>query len=348
MYALARAVNGMKALHYPDYDSLEIVTTAPPEPAEREVIVDVSACGICGSELETFLSRSPRRTPPLIMGHEFCGVVSAVGQACRAAAVGDRVVANAIVSCGACRQCARGDTHLCGRRQIFGMHRPGAFADRVAVPESALTVWPEGLDMLSAAMSEPLGNGVHVVNLTKDAPADLVVVIGAGSIGLCVAQAFKAIRRSTVVSTDLKQERLAVARRVGIEQVVSGRDGNLLEAIRALTDGEGADVVVDAVGTSATKRMSVECVRPGGAVVWIGLHENAVEIDSYAVTLPERSIRGTYGATMADIDEALRLSASGAVDVRSWITEVGLDDGVQGFREMLRPNTTTIKTVLVP
>ncbi len=338
----------MKSLNYPAFDHLEVVETSEPRPAAGEVIVDVSACGICGSELETFRSRSPRRTPPLVMGHEFCGIVSEVGEDVTTVNLGDKVVANAIVSCGSCRRCERGDTHLCGSRQIFGMHRPGAFAQQVAVPEAALTTWPDGLDSVSAAMSEPLGNGVHVVGLTRDVPAETVVVIGAGSIGLCVAQSFKAIRGSTVVSTDLKRERLEIARSVGIDYVVSGRDGDLVAEVKNLTDGEGADIVVDAVGSATTKRLSIECARPGGAVVWIGLHEDAVDIGSYSVTLPERSIRGTYGATMADIEEAIRLSATGAVDVHSWITKVALADGVSGFREMLDPDTTTIKTVLVP
>src|SRR3954464_3092908 len=121
----------MRVLRYPAFDQLERceIDVVPPKP--DEVQLRVAACGICGSELESFKNHSPRRPPPLVMGHEFCGTIAETGGEGRAWRTGQRVVSNSLVPCGRCGRCARGDTHLCADRQIFGMHRPGAFAEYV-------------------------------------------------------------------------------------------------------------------------------------------------------------------------------------------------------------------------
>ncbi|HUF07935.1 MAG TPA: alcohol dehydrogenase catalytic domain-containing protein, partial [Rhodothermales bacterium] len=122
----------MRALLYPDWDRLEVTDLPEPVAGDGEVVVRVAACGICGSELETFASRSSRRTPPLVMGHEFCGYIES-GKA-DGFTKGSRIVCNAIVHCGVCLNCRAGRTQLCLNRQVFGMHRPGAFAELVTAP----------------------------------------------------------------------------------------------------------------------------------------------------------------------------------------------------------------------
>ncbi|MBS0664597.1 MAG: alcohol dehydrogenase catalytic domain-containing protein, partial [Verrucomicrobia bacterium] len=160
----------MRVLHYPEFDRLEIrdLDSTPPRP--DEVRLRVVACGLCGSELESFKNHSPRRPPPLVMGHEFCGVIDAIGGEVRDWRPGAKVVSNSLVPCGHCVRCHRGDTHLCAERQIFGMHRPGAFAEYVNVPARCLIPWPEQLAAEAAALAEPLANGIHVVNLTRHLP----------------------------------------------------------------------------------------------------------------------------------------------------------------------------------
>ncbi|NBR59487.1 MAG: galactitol-1-phosphate 5-dehydrogenase, partial [Opitutaceae bacterium] len=115
----------MRILRYPAFDQLEMADCDPVPLRPDEVRLRVAACGICGSELESFKNRSPRRPPPLVMGHEFCGIIETVGPAVRDWKVGARVVSNSLVPCGQCVRCQRGDTHLCAQRQVFGMHRPG-------------------------------------------------------------------------------------------------------------------------------------------------------------------------------------------------------------------------------
>jgi threonine dehydrogenase-like Zn-dependent dehydrogenase len=337
----------MRALFYPAFDSLEIRDLPIPKPAPGEVLVRVAACGLCGSELETFKNRSPRRTPPLVMGHEFCGVVEEAGANVDDAWVGKRVVSNALVPCEKCPSCRRGDTHLCPHRQIFGMHRAGAFADFVSVPMQALLTWPKNLPAHAACLAEPLANGVHVVNLTRHLSAGKVLIIGAGPIGLMCQQAFQALRKSQTIVCDLSEGRLEIARRVGAAHTVHTKGEDAVAACLKWTDNEGVDLVIDAAGSAMTKRLSLEALRPGGAAVWLGLHQDHMELDTYKITLPEKFVFGTYSARKDELREALELIEQGRVDVTSWTESVPLENSVEVFHRMLRPAETDIKAIFV-
>lgn len=345
-----------------------------PEVAAGEVLVRVHACGICGSELETFKGRSERRTPPLVMGHEYCGEIADVGEGVTDWKVGDRVVGNSVVPCGGCVRCERGDTHLCAKRQVFGMHRAGAFAEYVNVPARILLPWPDGVPADMACLAEPLGNGVHVVELVRFLRPRKVAVIGAGPIGLMCQIAMQELLGAQVMVTDLDKNREAVARELGAvnpphplplanQQVQMppppAREFILSEAkdlterrgdldvnhfIKEWTEDEGVDVVIDAVGSAATKRQSLEWVRPGGAVVWIGLHGNEMQLSSYDITLPEKFVYGTYAAKIEDLRVALDLMAGGKVETASWVSVYPLMNGVEAFQDAL--DATCIKAVL--
>ena len=338
----------MRVLNYPEFDRLEVrdLDVTPPRP--DEVRVQVAACGLCGSELETFKNHSPRRQPPLVMGHEFCGVIAETGAEVRDWKKGARVVSNSLVPCGRCVRCERGDTHLCAQRQIFGMHRPGAFAEFVNVPARCLIPWPENLPAEAAALAEPLANGIHVVNLTRHLPAATALVLGAGPIGLFCQQALQVLRGSRVFVADLSPERLAIATKLGAAGVINPREQDAAKVILAAPGGEGADLVVDAVGALATKKTSLEALRPGGVTVWIGLHENTVTLDSYNITLPEKQVLGTYAAKIEELQHALELMAAGKVDALTWVQRFSLEDGVTAFNRMLAAKGADIKAVICP
>jgi L-iditol 2-dehydrogenase len=338
----------MKALLYSDYERLEIAEQPDPQPRAGEAVIAVAAAGICGSELEAFKNRSPRRVPPLILGHEFCGIVTAVGPDVRGLKEGQRVVSHSLDSCGHCSRCRRGEINLCADRRIFGMHRPGAFAEFVVAPERCLIPWPGGVPAEAAALTEPLANGVHVVGQVSQTRPRAIAVIGAGTIGLMTQQAFQSLLGAEVIVGDLVAERLAVASRLGAKRVINSRREDFVETVRELTDGDGADVVVDAVGIGLTKKLSLAATRPGGQTVWIGTAENRIEIDSYEVTLPERHLHGSYAASMAELQTALDLITDGRVDASSWVTPFPLDQGVAAFEQMLAARGGDLKAVLRP
>jgi threonine dehydrogenase-like Zn-dependent dehydrogenase len=338
----------MRVLHYPAFDRLEIRDIDPVALAPDEVRLKVAACGICGSELESFKNHSPRRPPPLVMGHEFCGTVVEAGLGARDWKPGTRVVSHSIVHCGRCERCTRGDTHLCAARQVFGMHRLGAFAEYVNAPARCLIPWPDGLPAGSAALAEPLANGIHVTHLTRHLPAATVLVIGAGPIGLFCQQALQVLRGARVIVADLSPERLDVARTLGALRTINPREEDVARVVAAATGGEGVDITVDAVGAAVTKRTSLDALRPGGAAVWIGLHENALTLDSYAITLPEKLVFGSYAATIGELREAVDLLAAGRIETLSWVQQFPLEHGVEAFHRMLAARGADIKAVLEP
>lgn len=328
---------------------LEICEVAEPVAAPGEVILKVAAVGICGSELEAVATRSPRRTPPLVMGHEFCGEAAAVGEGVRDVKPGDRLVASSIIPCGRCPECRQGATHLCEDRQVFGMNRPGAFAERVAVPASVLLPLPERVGPLEGALVEPLANAVHVWSLVEPRFPETVVVIGCGPIGLMALQVARAGGALSLVAVDVNADRLELAHAVGAEPAFNPGRQDVVAEVRAFTRGRGADVVIDAVGAPATRRSAVSMVRPGGDVVWIGLHGDVTELSGREVVLGERRITGSYAVTARDLATAIGLLAHGRIEIASWVRPFTLDEGPQIFRRLLTaPPREFAKAVLLP
>ena len=228
------------------------------------------------------------------------------------------------------------------------MNRQGAFAEYVNVPARCLLPWPQDLPAEGACLAEPLANGVHVARLVEHLRPRTVLVIGAGPIGLMCLGAARALLGAEVFATDLNERRLAFAKAQGAREIIPGRGRDVVEATRGLTAGEGADVVIDAVGAAATKQQSVLAARPGGAAVWIGLHENPMSLNSYDVTLPEKHVIGSYAATMGDMRDALNLMAGGQVDPLPWVRQFPIDRGVEAFERMLAARGDDVKAVIVP
>jgi L-iditol 2-dehydrogenase len=339
----------VKALRYPAWDVLDIAEVDEPVLAAGDVILDVAAVGICGSELEAVAHRSPRRTPPLVMGHEFCGEVIAAAPDVVEVKIGDRVVANSLIPCGRCADCRRGSTHLCPERGIFGMNRPGAFAERVAVPARVLLPLPERVSPLQGALVEPLANGVHVWSRLAAKFPETVVVIGCGTIGLLALQVARAGGALRLVAVDTSDARLQMAHAVGAEPLFNPARDAVVAEIRGFTRGRGADVVIDAVGAPATRRMAVEAARPGGDVVWIGTHGDATELSGRDVVLGERRISGSYSTTFSDMETAVALFAHGRIDIEPWARPFPLTEGARVFRQLLdAPPADYAKAILLP
>jgi len=339
----------MKALVYPDWDKLEVRDVPEPSSKPGEVVVRVAAAGICGSELEGFATRSPRRTPPLIMGHEFCGEVAEVGGGVSGYHAGDRVVVNSVISCGRCEDCGDGQSHLCREREVFGMKRPGGFAEFCAVPASTLLPLPEKVSPLQGALVEPLANAVHALSLTRQRFPETVVIVGAGTIGLMMLQVTKAAGAFRLVAVDVSDARLAVAHQLGAEPVFNPRRGDVLTAIREFTRSRGADLVVDAVGAAETRRVAVAAARPGGEVIWLGLHDDPTQLSGFDVVLGERKIVGSYAVTPHDLRAAIGLFAHGKIEFAPWVRAFPLTEGARVFRGLVTaPPEDYIKALLLP
>jgi threonine dehydrogenase-like Zn-dependent dehydrogenase len=335
----------MKALFYPEWGRLDIQEVARPVLQDGEVLIRVSRCGICGSELDTFGTRSPRRQPPLIMGHEFCGWVEATKNKQSRWHEGEAVIAHALVHCGHCSPCLRGDTNLCSHRQVFGMQRPGAFAEYIAVPERVLIPWRNDLPGDTAVFAEPLANGINAMRQGSSGRRSRVVVIGAGPIGLMCLFAAKKINQSEVIVADRIVERVGAARLLGADVAVHVPGQSLNAAMHQRWGEDGAEYVIDAVGNSETKKNSIELAEPGGTIVWVGMHDALIDFNSYSLTLHQKTLAGTYSGSMGDLAQAIQLLSTEHLDT-SWASRFPLEEGKAAFQAMLLPKRGSIKAIL--
>jgi threonine dehydrogenase-like Zn-dependent dehydrogenase len=279
------------------------------------------------------------------MGHEFCGQVEQVHGAQAERLKGRRVIAHALVHCGECSACLRGDTNLCVRRQVLGMDRPGAFAEYVAIPERVLIPWPEDLPAATAVFTEPLANGINAMRQGSNARRSRVVVIGAGPLGLMCLFAAKRLYQASVMVSDRIPERLDAALMLGADLTVHASRQDLATETLKYWAGERAEFVIDAVGSSETKLLSLDLVEPGGRVVWVGLHEDRIELNSYELTLGQKCVSGSYSGSMDDLKQAAQLLASGVFET-GWATRYTLEEGEAGFRDMLKGERNKIKAIL--
>ena len=316
----------MQALVYSAPLTLELQDVPEPKPGPGEVVVEVAAAGICGSELEGFRSQSPFRVPPLIMGHELAG---------HRADDGTPVAVNPLIACGACDLCLRGLPNVCRNRALVGIHRAGGFAERVAVPESSLVPLPADADLARAALIEPFANGVHAwrLALAQDPAIAKVGIVGAGMLGLAVALVVLEAGVREVAIADVSPERLATAASIGVPVTAAALEGE-------------HDVIFDAVGSEATRAASLARLRPGGSTVWIGLHGSAPGFDGLALIRNEQRVLGTFAYLERDFHAAVEL-VSRLEDI-GWVANRPLSEGVETFLRLLDGPAAATKTLLRP
>lgn len=326
-----------------------VVETKPtPEPGPGEVLVRVSVCGVCGSDAAE-LDHGPLLTSaPVVLGHEFAGTVHAVGSGVRGFAVGATVVSGAGISCGECRQCARGRTNLCIDYRTAGLQVDGGLAEYTVVPASVLLdVDASGLPMDTLGLAQPMSIAVHAVRRSGLTSADDVVIVGVGGIGAFITVAAAAVAARVLV-VDLDPERLELARRLGAHEVMDARDGSLADRIESL--GMYPDVLFEVSGSAAGLRSVLDAARPGSTIVPLGIQRDEVLVPMAQWTVREYTIVGTNAHVFAtDLPEAVRLL--GTRDDWSDIAPlvIPLDRAVADGIEPLRTGSSTrIKTLIDP
>jgi L-iditol 2-dehydrogenase len=342
----------VKALLLTGPGTLAIAEVPTPEIGDGDVLVRVRACGVCGSDVHGYDGSSGRRIPPLVMGHEASGVVERVGAGVRHFSPADRVTFDSTVSCGRCEYCRRGAVNLCDQRMVLGVscadyRRDGAFAEYVSVPARILYRLPEGMAFEHAAVIEALSVAVHAVKRRQPAPADTVVVVGCGMIGLLVVQVLRATGCERIVAVDVDEGRREMAARFGAAQTLDGR-GDVPAAVKAYTDGRGADVAIEAVGRTETVIAAIRAVRKGGTVTLIGNLAARVELPLQEVVTREIALLGSC-ASSGEYPACIDLIASGRVDVAPLISIVApLEEGAAWFERLQRGDGRLMKVVLRP
>lgn len=317
-----------------------------PSPAAGQVVVDVQAVGICGSDVHGFTGSTGRRTPGIVMGHEFAGTIARTGDGVDSYTPGDEVVVMPLYSV------AEGvDPYPINRsphRRLTGMDEHGGYAERVAVRTSQLFPKPPGLSWQRAALCEPLAVTLHAARITPIEPMQKVAIVGAGPIGLLALLCARLKGAGSVIVTDRSAHRLELAEELGADVVINVDETDPVAAIQEMTGG-GVDVAFEAVGITPTAQQSVDVTRNGGHITWIGNSARTIELDMQSVVTREMTVRGTYGFDETDFAAAIQVLASGRLNVDPLVEKIApLADGPELFRQLAAGESELVKIILKP
>ena len=342
----------MKALELIGPSAFKVVEKPALVAGADEVIIQVKACGICGSDIHGMDGSSGRRIPPVVMGHEASGIVASVGTGVNNIAAGDRVTFDSTVFCGECDYCQQGRVNLCDNRQVMGVscgefHRDGAFAEMVVCPAHICHLLPEGLSFEEAAFAEPVGVALHAVNRSGVQSGQTAVVVGSGLIGLLVIQALVAVGCKKIVAMDLDDSRLKLAEELGATFSVNSKEPDAIEQAVGHIGGQ-ADHAFEVVGATVTVNLAIDLVRKGGAVTLVGNLAPSVDLPLQKVVTRELTLFGSC-AISGEYPAALKAIASGSIKVQPLITaRVSIDEASQWFAKLKSADQPYLKVLVCP
>jgi len=343
----------MKALVLTEYCKLELQDVPKPVPGPQEVLIQVKACGVCGSDVHGYDGSTGRRIPPLVMGHEAAGVIAELGSGVTNFQIGQRVTFDSTVSCGNCHFCQRGQINLCDARQVLGVscgdyRRAGAFAEYVTVPARILYPLPDALSFEKAAMIEAISVAVHAVELTPVSLNDTAVVVGVGMIGLLTLQAAKLAGCRRIIAVDVDEGRLRTAQGLGATEIINAKTSNVPSVVRSLTGGRGADVAFECVGATATVESAIESTRKGGTVTLVGNISPRIDLPLQSVVTRQIRLQGSC-ASSGEIPACIDLLAAGLIKVEPMLSAFApIDEGAQWFERLHNHEAGLMKVVLHP
>ena len=343
----------MKALVLEEYNKLVYRDMPDPQINDDEVLIEVKACGICGSDVHGMDGSSGRRHPPLIMGHEASGVIVDKGSAVRGFERGERVTFDSTIYCGCCYYCRQGLINLCDNRRVLGVSPPeyrqhGAFAQFVAVPEHILYRLPDNLSFVQAAMVEPVSIAFHAVALTPISLGDSAVVIGSGMVGIFVIQALRAAGCGQVIAVDLEQSKVELAMELGADIGLRADKVEVAEEVQKLTDGKGANIAVEVVGNTAAVNAAIGSLRKGGALTIVGNLAATVDFPLQEVVTRQISVAGSC-SSCGEYPACLDMIARGIIKVDALVSKVApLAEGVEWFKKLYNQEEGLMKVILTP
>jgi threonine dehydrogenase-like Zn-dependent dehydrogenase len=280
-----------------------------------EVLVRVRAAGICGSDQRIYKEVNAARRRRFILGHEIAGEVVAVGERVAEVPLGAAVGVEICIGCGICRHCKVGRVNLCEKLEELGVTVDGGMTELVAVPARNVHVLPAGLPFEAAVFADPLACVIRGLEMITVTSGSWVAVLGPGQMGLLATQVIKRILRARVVVIGTRNERLAIARDMGADEVINLRERDAVAAVRDLTDG-GADFVNEAAGTAEALGQAIAMARKGGSVVMLTVHKQ-VHVDLEPAVRGELHLVGAICYSYREYQRALALLARGQVDVSS-------------------------------
>ncbi|MBS1842373.1 MAG: alcohol dehydrogenase catalytic domain-containing protein [Acidobacteria bacterium] len=326
----------MRALVYTAKEEVQLQERARPAARTGEQELTVELSGICGSDMSGFLGHSPRRKPPLILGHELTGWLSN----------GKRAVANPLVSCGRCSRCLAGAQNLCAAWRLLGLDRTeGSFAEFVTLPSEQIFEIPTTLSSRRAVLAEPLANIVHLYRIAAPPAFFRLAIVGAGTMGALALQAGKRLGARDILCVDVNGQRLAAMKQMGASETLQVGAKAPTGVTSPPTDAE-FDLVIDASGSTEARQTAFDICRPGGQVALLGMAQQRSEIDFVTSIRKEHRVVMSFAYTPIDFRRALDLLIGGEIELDDWTEMVPLENGQQAFEKMTRAPGATLKMLL--
>jgi len=289
----------------------------------NEILIEVKACGICGTDLKILDGGHPANDNT-ILGHEFVGVVKELGSDIQDLKLGDKLVVDPNEKCGYCINCRRGLSNLCdflATGTTFGIFQNGGFAKYCVLPRSAIFKLPNNIDMTSAALVEPLSCAVHCHNIADVKESDNVVIMGAGPMGLIIESVVRKHPIKQLILVEIDEWRIQKAYELGADQIINPTRQDIKKEIMELTNGKGADVIIDAVGISETLESALKIWAPGARLILFGQDFRAEAIiKPNDIVRYQRKIMGSYIGYAEDFLDAIELIANKIIDIDKVIT----------------------------
>lgn len=341
----------MKALVMEKYCEFNYTDVEKPVPGKNEVLIQVKACAVCGSDVHGMDGSTGRRQPPIIMGHEASGIIELCGEGVANHKVGDRVTFDSTIYCNECDACKSGNVNMCENRRVLGVscdtyRMNGAFAEYIVVPEHVLYRLPENLTYEQASMVEPLAIAYHGATRCPAPAGGTALVVGVGTIGLLLVQVLKSMGVGTVIAVDLDDERLRIAKESGADCVL--KSATVEQILQHTNNNAGVDAAYDATGISATANLCIQSTKLGGKIVLVGNLAKTIEFPLQWVVTREQSIFGSC-ASAGEYKQCLDLIASGKVNVDKMISRtVKLSDGHEWMNRIYNKEPGLYKIVLIP
>jgi 2-desacetyl-2-hydroxyethyl bacteriochlorophyllide A dehydrogenase len=329
----------MKGLVYNGNEVLEWKEVEDVLPKDNEVKIKVKAAGICGSDVHGYQGITGRRIPPMIMGHEFSGVICEIGSDVDTLKPGDRVAPFPMDYCGECMSCQKGNVQFCPDKKQFGVLTVnGAFAEYICVPAKVCYKLNDSVSFSAASTIEPLAVAYRGVEHAGDIEGKNVLVVGSGTIGLMLVACVKVKNPARIFVTDLSNTRLDVAKKMGADITVNPSDSDVKKIILANTNGHGVDVSFEAVGVTPACVQSLENLRIGGRSVWLGQGKKIVEIGMLDIVTRELTVSGSFTYGLDAFKSAVDMLNHGKIDVEPLISEeVPMSQGAEWFEKLKRP-----------
>ena len=330
----------MKSIIYKGAGEVVSEEKAVPAPGAGEVLIKVAYAGICGSDMFIYQGTHPRAQAPLVMGHEFSGVIEAGHPTL---AKGTPVTVYPLLSCGQCEPCKNGTPHVCNTLKLIGIDCDGGMAEYVKVPADKVVEIPAGLNLKLGAFIEPVAVGVHAVRRSGYKPGDTAVVYGAGPIGLCVAACLSYFGASRVLVIEANPYRLEIARKLGFTPIDAAHD-DILAQVKAHTGGLCADYAFDCAAHPSVQNTLMDVIKVRGTAVVVGSYKKPPEVDLLKVEFKELTLIGIRVYERRDFDIAARILASGTIDFEQILTVSAPEQAPQVFQDLLK-GTNAIKMI---